>query len=335
MQDALDRNKVSWIAVQEDYETITASGRFKVNIMLSVAENEADRTSERIKSIMEHKVVMGEAITRSLPIGYEIQDKRVVPNEHAEAAQAVFDTFRKTANTQKARDVLANVYGISLPLLSIRNMLRNELYLGRYRGNTDYCEPIIEQSVFTETQRLLDNRTVKRSPSHTTYLFSGLVFCAECGWRMVGVKTKVLSYRCNQHYELKRCPLNGYFNESKLESYILQHLNEVVAGYTAEYEAEKKKPTIDRSAIQRKLDRLKELYVDGDIDKEKYKEERDKLTPLLEVKESRPRKPTVVVGDDFAETYGKLSRAQKQEFWRNIIDRIVIDKSKQVSIFLR
>lgn len=335
VQDALDRNKVSWIAVQEDYETITASGRFKVNIMLSVAENEADRTSERIKSIMEHKVVMGEAITRSLPIGYKIENKHVVPDEHAEAAQAVFDCFIRTANTQQTRDMLDNIYGISLPLLSIRTMLRNELYLGRYRGNTEYCQGIIKPEVFAEAQRILDHRTVKQTHTRHTYLFSGLVFCGECNHRMVGVSTKVLSYRCNQHYELKRCPLNGYFNESKLESYILQHLNEIVAGYTAEYEAEKKKPTIDRYAIQRKLDRLKELYVDGDIDKEKYKEERDRLTPLLEVKPTVSHNPTVVIGNDFLQHYSTLSCQQKQEFWRNIIDRIVIDKNREVSIFLR
>lgn len=335
VQDTLDRNKVSWIAIQEDYETITASGRFKVNIMLSVAENEADRTSERIKSIMEHKVVMGEAITRSLPMGYKIENKRVVPDERAEAAQAAFDCFIQTANTQQTRDMLDNIYGISLPLLSVRNMLRNELYIGHYRGNVEYCKPIIKPEVFAEAQRILDHRTVKQTHTRNTYLFSGLVICGECNHRMVGVATKVLSYRCNQHYELKRCIHGGYYNEEKLESYMLQHLNEVVAGYTAEYEAEKKKPTIDRAAIQRKLDRLKDLYVDGDIGKEKYKEERDKLTPLLEVKESRPWKPTVVIGNDFLQHYASLSRQQKQEFWRNIIDRIVVDKNKQVSIFLR
>ena len=335
VQDVLDKYKVKWIAIQEDFETVTANGVFKVNLLISLAELEASRTSERIKSIMEHKVVMGEAVTRSLPVGYEIRDKHVVPNEHAEAAQVVFETFIRTANTQKARDMLQNVYGISLPLLSIRNMLRNELYLGRYRGNTDYCKPIIEQSVFAEAQRILDNRTVKRSPSRTTYLFSGLVFCSECGKRMVGVKTKVLSYRCNQHYELKRCPHAGYYNESKLELYILQHLGEVVAGYEAEYEAEIKKPPVDRAAIQRKLDRLKDLYVFGDIDADKYKEERDKLTLLLKEEHSRPRKPTVVIGDNFAETYGKLTRTQKQEFWRNIIDRITISINREIRIFLR
>lgn len=215
-------------------------------------------------------------------------------------------------------------------------MLRNELYLGRYRGNTEYCKPIIEADVFAEAQRILDHRTVKQTHTRHTYLFSGLVFCGECNHRMVGIHTKVLSYRCNQHYELKRCSHSGYYNEVKLESYILQHLNEIVAGHTAEYKAEKKKtPQIDRAAIQRKLDRLKDLYVDGDIDKAKYKEERDKLTPLLEVKQTAVQKPTVVISNDFLQHYATLSRQQKQEFWRNIIDRIVIDKNKEVSIFLR
>lgn len=50
----LEKYGVAWQAINEDYETVTASGRFKVNIMLSVAENEADRTSERIKAVYGH-----------------------------------------------------------------------------------------------------------------------------------------------------------------------------------------------------------------------------------------------------------------------------------------
>ena len=69
VQDVLDRHKVAWIAIHEDYETLTASGRMKVNIMLSVAENEADRTSERIKAVFDHKVALGQPITNALPLG--------------------------------------------------------------------------------------------------------------------------------------------------------------------------------------------------------------------------------------------------------------------------
>ena len=45
VQEVLEQNRVDWKAIQEDYETATASGRLKVNIMLSVAQDEADRKS--------------------------------------------------------------------------------------------------------------------------------------------------------------------------------------------------------------------------------------------------------------------------------------------------
>lgn len=336
VQDVLDRHKVAWIAIQEDYETITASGRFKVNIMLSVAENEADRTSERIKAVLDHKVNMGEAITRSLPIGLKIEGKKVVPDENADAARSVFDEFIRTANTLRARDYLQYNYGISLPLLSIRNLLRNELYIGRYRGNTDYCEPIIQADVFEEAQRLLDLRCVKQTAARNVYLFSGLVFCAECGHRMTGLKTKVMSYRCNAHYELKRCDHAGYYNEQKLEQYILTRISELVAGKELEYKAApKKKQTVDRAAVKRKLERLKDLYLDGDIDKEKYRAERDKLTPLLDTQPEPVSKALNIIGDNFLEDYAKMTREQKQRTWRKVIDRITISTDKEISIFLR
>ena len=46
-------DKVPWKAIWEEYETETSDGQFRVNIMLSIAEAEAARTSEKIKSIMD------------------------------------------------------------------------------------------------------------------------------------------------------------------------------------------------------------------------------------------------------------------------------------------
>ncbi len=47
--------KVPWKAIWENYETETSDGQLRVNIMLSIAEAEAARTSEKIKSIMDYK----------------------------------------------------------------------------------------------------------------------------------------------------------------------------------------------------------------------------------------------------------------------------------------
>ncbi len=57
-------NNVPWRAIWEDYETETSSGVFKVNIMLSVAQAESDRTSERVKSITDYRRAKGEYIGR-------------------------------------------------------------------------------------------------------------------------------------------------------------------------------------------------------------------------------------------------------------------------------
>ena len=55
VQEVLEKSGVNWRTIEEDYDTSTASGRLKINIMLSVAQDEADRTSERIKAVMEVK----------------------------------------------------------------------------------------------------------------------------------------------------------------------------------------------------------------------------------------------------------------------------------------
>ena len=55
VQEVLEKHHVDWRTIHEDYDTSTASGRLKINIMLSVAQDEADRASERIKAINEMK----------------------------------------------------------------------------------------------------------------------------------------------------------------------------------------------------------------------------------------------------------------------------------------
>ena len=69
-QEILDAHNAAWYTVLEDYETLTSDGRFKVNIMLSVYQNEVDRTSERIGVVFDYKVRQGHAISGSQPYGF-------------------------------------------------------------------------------------------------------------------------------------------------------------------------------------------------------------------------------------------------------------------------
>ena len=94
VQRVLDQYHVAWKAIWEDYETETASGRLKVNIMLAIAQDEADRTGERIRAVFESKVQRGEPISGKVPIGYQIQDKKmVIDPQSAPMAQDMFQQY--------------------------------------------------------------------------------------------------------------------------------------------------------------------------------------------------------------------------------------------------
>ena len=80
VQEVLEKNHVDWKTIHEDYDTTTASGRLKINIMLSVAQDEADRTGERIKAVFENKIKKGEVISGKVPLGYKIEGKKLVPD---------------------------------------------------------------------------------------------------------------------------------------------------------------------------------------------------------------------------------------------------------------
>ena len=340
--DVLDRHHIAWQAIQEDYETVTASGRMKVNIMLSVAENEADRTSERIKTVFEHKIEKGEAITRCQPFGFEVRDKKVVPNEYAPAALEAFQMFADTGNTYAVRDMIQTKYGVRLPYEAVYRFLQNPMYKGQYRDNPNYCQPIVSSELFDRVQAdFAERRKTKKTPSGRIYLFSGLLICKECGRRMTvspGSKGSLHPerYRCPGHLMGKTCGNNRTVTEYEIETYLLDTITKAVASAEFEYKvSEKKTPTVNKSAVKQKLSRLKELYIDGDITKEEYTAQKQKITSILTESQTQPTKPRlqVIIGDDFAEYYTNSDKTQKRSFWRNIIDHIVFDRNKNMDVF--
>jgi hypothetical protein len=78
IQEILEAHGVDWKTTMESYDTSTASGRLYVNIRLSIAQDESDRTGERIKFINDNKVSKGKVISGSVPLGLRIKNKGYV-----------------------------------------------------------------------------------------------------------------------------------------------------------------------------------------------------------------------------------------------------------------
>ena len=339
--EVLDRHHVAWQAIQEDYETVTASGRMKVNIMLSVAENEADRTSERIKSVFERKVEKGEALTRCQPFGLKVEGKKVVPSEYAPAALEAFQMFAATGNTYAIRDMIQTKYGVRLPYEAVYRFLRNPLYKGEYRGNPNYCQPIVPAELFEQVQADLARRATKKTPSGRVYLFSGLIVCGTCGRKMTvspGCRQHLHPerYRCPGHLMGKTCTNNHTFNEYKIEQHFLDVVSSAMAGITVEYKvAKKEKPPVNRAAINQKLTRLKELYIDGDISKAEYSAQKAKLQAVLDEAPATIPAPGFreIIGSDFREQYEAMNRDQRRTFWRGVVDHVTIFPDRTMDIY--
>lgn len=335
----LDKHKVSWVATQEDYETVTSAGRFKVNIMLSIAEAEADRTSERIKVVFEQKVARGEFLGSILPLGLEVSGKSVVPNSDSDLVRECYQLFRDTGSVYRVRTFLA-ASGHPLSYAAVRRMLQNPLYCGQFRGNMNYCDPVVPVEEWEEVQRMLNGRSIRENQTKRVYLFSGLVVCKECGRRMAGAWATHghdnYMYRCNGHHMDKSCDNQRHLRESVLETWLLDNIVSKLEEVSVVTQPPHKKKTTDPALLLKKLERLKDLYVDGLIDKAQYLTDREKITAQI------PRDPPakdissvrrIVLSGDFRERYNELSREEKQRLWRSIVDHISFSEDGSLEIY--
>ncbi len=340
VQEILDAHHVNWQATEEQYDTTTANGRLYTNIRLSLAQDEADRTSERIKFVFGSKLARKEVITGKVPLGYMIKDKHLVPNpETVDMVRDMFEYYRVHNSKSGTLKYIREKYGKVIYFPGFLKMLADTRYKGEYRGIEGYCEPIIDPAVFDNLQTA---PTVRENQTRRVYIFSGLIFCKECEHRMASINNTIHSYyRCNQ-YAIQRCDHKRLMNEDFLEQWLLNNIRKEFSSFALDYRskaAEREKPLINRSSIMRKMTRLKDLYLDELIDKETYRKDYEKYAAVL-AETPAPANPVVdieavqnMLSEDFRKKYEKFSREERRTFWRGIIKKIVVDKDNHITVF--
>ena len=78
VQDILDKYNVDWECTDEEYNTTTSNGRLHLNIKLSIAQNESDQTSDRIKFNFSRMIKNGNVIVgkQGMPLGYTVAGEK-------------------------------------------------------------------------------------------------------------------------------------------------------------------------------------------------------------------------------------------------------------------
>jgi DNA invertase Pin-like site-specific DNA recombinase len=359
VQSILDQHNVTWKAILEDYETETASGRFKVNIMLSVAQQERERTSERIKDVFQYKVKNGEALygSEATPFGFEVVNKRMIHNkEEEELVKVLLNHYYVCQSVRKTVMFAQDEYGVMLSYPRFRRLLSNTMLYGSYRDNDNYCEPYITKERFDEIQAIL-KKNIRVRKTNNEYIFSGMITCPICGCKLIGgavygkltdgTKKTYLGYRCESHFLHKnKCTFNKYKSQAKLESQLMEKLQPMLEQYVIDCSfEEKKKPKlkkIDRKKVQEEMDRLNTMYLKGRINEEMYDSKYIELNKkLVEVDIGKQKKETkeeiqALVNINLEELYNTFDDDEKRTFLRGIIKEIKIDKDYNITdiIFL-
>lgn len=356
-QEILDEYKVPWVAIQEDYETQTASGRFKVNIMLAVAEAERERGSERIKTVFDHKRKKKEAFFnwQSKPFGYTKEKDedgvyRMVKDPEEEACcQDFWDIAVKYDSIAKAMKYCNITYGVNRSERAWNNTAHSEIYTGTYHGVEDYCEPYVSKEDWLKLQ----NKAIKKTQHNRVYLFTGLVRCPHCKRKLSatftttnykGVKKEYRTYRCKSG-RIGNCDIGYSYSEAKIEAYLVRNLYKLLEDEIASVEVEqskpKKKPKSNLPALKEQLRRLNVSYRMGAMTDEEYAQDLADIQFAIEKAErvladAEPEKDLTPLKElletDFRGIYNSLDAEDKRRFWRAIIKEIHLDENGVTSV---
>lgn len=345
VQEILDQHKVEWKAIHEDYDTTTANGKMAITIFLAIAQNERDKTAERVKVVLENKRKNKEACFggNAVPFGYMKQADengimRLVKNpETQQACQEFWNIVVNENNLNKAIRHMDFHYGIKKGWQNWKKITQSGFYCGIHRGVEDFCEPYVSPEVWLQVQ---ERKPIKGTPSGQVYLFRTLMRCPECGNKLCGesdsrnAKVTYKNYRCALRY--RGCSNGGSVSEKKIENELLARLedflNDAILKGKEEQAKPKPKPKINIKSIKERQRRLTVAYMAGNVPDDEYLKEDAELKALIAKAqaEAPPPPPDVtplvdLLETDFHSIYETLTIEEKQQFWQRLIKEIQLD----------
>ena len=360
VQEILERHRVEWKAIHEDYDTTTANGRMAITIFLAIAENEREKGSERVSAVLENKRKNKEACFggANVPIGYKKEPdadgimRLVIDPETEEAVREFWRIVSEENSIITAGKIVNATFGIDRADKEWRRTFNSELYRGEYKGVKDFCPAYIDPE---EWKRVKAARTIKWTKKNRRYLFTGMLECPCCGTIMSSNyaqskdKTReYYSYRCRQ-YTIHKCQNNKVVSERRAEKWLLANIKTKLDEFLLAAEVEdaapkpKSKPKRDKDKINEKLRRLNVAYMGGGKTDEEYLEELADLKAQLaaaerEAEDVKPRDLAPLrkfLASDFETIYASMEPEEKRQLWRSVIDRLVVEGNHVVDIIFK
>lgn len=286
----LEDNEAYLDFVYDDINTTTSNGRMISRIMMSVSQNEIERTSERTKVGLAGAIKKGH-IPHQAPLGYKHENRLLIPDEATKGiAIRIFELYHNGLSYQK----IANIYNEKQVLgktnwrdNTIYHILENEIYKGdfihgkRTKNPTyypDVVEPLVSKELWEECQN--QKRNNSRAYSRTlTYIFLQKCLCPKCGKILGGKACKKKGHEYFYYY-CRDCKLN--IKESEIErgfKEVVDQLTEYdsivnqffVPMVIKNFDEPREKIYKEIDTQKQRLERAKLAYVDGAFTLDDYK----------------------------------------------------------------
>src|SRR5574344_28602 len=225
----LEENDAYLDCANDEINTTNANGKMISRLLMSVSQNEIERTSERTKIGLAGAIKQGH-IPSQAPLGYKHEDKKlVIDYSTKDIVERIFNLYYQGNSYQTISNTLNEEKALGKTNWrdsSITAILENEVYKGdfvhgkRTKHPTyyqDVVEPIVSKELWEECQ--VQKKKNSRSYQRTlTYLFLQKLTCPKCGRLMGGKATKkkngnVYYYYCTDcKVNLKENVISEYFD---------------------------------------------------------------------------------------------------------------------------
>ena len=290
----LDENDAYIDCANDEVNTTNANGKMVSRLLMSVSQNEIERTSERTKVGLAGAIKQGHLPSQA-PLGYKHENKKlVIDYSTKDVVVRIFELYYNGNSYQTISNILnkEQVLGkTNWRDSSIVAILENEIYKGdfvhgkRTKHPTYYenvVEPLVSKEMWEDcqAQKKKNSRAYQRT---LTYLFLQKIRCPRCNNLMGGKATKKKNGNVYYYYYCNDCKLN--LKENVIEEYFENFINEIV-----EYDSvvnqfflpmikqkfDEPKELLEKELDKQnaKLDRIRKAYISGAFDLEEYNAEK-------------------------------------------------------------
>lgn len=290
----LDENDAYIDCANDEVNTTNANGKMVSRLLMSVSQNEIERTSERTKVGLAGAIKQGHLPSQA-PLGYKHENKKlVIDYSTKDIVVRIFELYYNGNSYQTISNILneEQVLGkTNWRDSTITAILENEVYKGdfvhgkRTKHPTYYenvVEPLVSKEMWEDcqAQKKKNSRAYQRT---LTYLFLQKIRCPRCNNLMGGKATKKKNENVYYYYYCDDCKLN--LKENVIEEYFENFINEIV-----EYDSvvnqfflpmikqkfDEPKELLEKELDKQntKLDRIRKAYISGAFNLEEYNAEK-------------------------------------------------------------